>query len=61
MQTKVGNVLYGSFRLKLRGHTTEKIPYNAAADKMKSKLESLPSIGTVDVTSNPVTKERGYS
>ncbi len=56
-----GNALKGSFRLELRGHITDPIPYNASEDTMKALLEALPNIGTVDVTRTGPSKEKEYS
>lgn len=54
--SSVGNILSGSFRIKLRGHVTEKIPFNASAERMKSILESLVNVGKVDVQVSVPTK-----
>jgi hypothetical protein len=42
----------GSFRLEFRGHSTRSLEYNAAALEMKDALESLVTVGTVDVERN---------
>ena len=55
-----GNQIAGSFTLTLRGHTTEAIPYNAAATTLKARLEALDNIGTVDVERGSPTTQRGY-
>lgn len=59
--SRVGNSIQGSFRLKLRGHVTDVIPFNASADLVKSRLDALSNIGEVAVSRSPPTKERGYS
>eukprot|EP00957_Ditylum_brightwellii_P020379 1537287-Ditylum_brightwellii.AAC.1 len=59
--SRVGNVLSGHFRLKLRGHTTERIPFNASADQMKARLEALANVGTINVEVSAATNELGYS
>lgn len=59
--SRVGNVLSGSFRLRLRGHTTDDIPFNASEDDVKARLEELPNVGTVDVQVGSPTNERGYT
>ena len=41
----VGNELSGHFRIRLRGHTTGRIPFNSPVDEMKARLEELPDIG----------------
>jgi len=56
-----GNILSGAFKLKLRGHITKKIPFNASADQMKSMLEALPNIGNVSVRVSGPSKEFGYT
>ena len=47
--SQVGNELSGYFRLRLRGHTTRRIPFNSSVDEMKVRLGELPNIGQVDV------------
>ena len=42
--------LDGNFRLTFRGSTTGPIPWNASAVEVKSKLESLDSVGLVNVS-----------
>jgi hypothetical protein len=56
-----GNQVGGAFTLSLLGHTTEPIDFNAADTQMKARLESLPNIGTVDVTRSSPTPEKGYT
>ena len=58
---QVGNALTGSFQLRLRGHMSDPIPFDASSDRMKAMLEVMPNVGTVDVSRSPPTKERGYS
>ena len=58
---QVGNALTGSFQLRLRGHVSDPIPFDASSDRMKAMLEVMPNVGTVDVSRSPPTKERGYS
>ena len=61
VRSKVGNVLSGFFRLKLRGHSTKDIPFNASAEQMKTLLEDLPNVGIVDVVRGPVIHQvTGY-
>lgn len=57
----VGNELSGNFRLRLRGHTTRRIPFNASVDEMKARLEELPNIGQVDVQMSGPSKEMAYT
>jgi len=59
--SRVGNELSGHFRLRLRGHTTKKIPFNSSDEEMKARLEELPNIGEVDVTRTGPSKEHEYS
>ena len=59
--SRVGSVLSGSFRLRLRGHTTGDIPFNASEDDVKARLEELPNVGKVDVQVGAPTNERGYT
>ena len=59
--SSIGNVLSGSFRLKLRGHITQKIPFNASAERLKSILESLVNVGNVDVQVSIPTNQLGYT
>jgi hypothetical protein len=58
--SRVGNELSGHFRLRLRGHTTRRIPFNSAVDEMKERLEELPNIGQVDVQMSGPSKEMAY-
>ena len=58
---QVGNALTGSFYLRLRGHVSDPIPFDASSDRMKAMLESMSNVGTVDISRSPPTKERGYS
>ena len=57
----VGNELFGNFRLRQRGHTTRRIPFNASVDEMKARLEELPNIGQVDVQVSGPTKEMAFT
>ncbi|KAL3774885.1 hypothetical protein ACHAW5_007303 [Stephanodiscus triporus] len=59
--SQVGNELSGYFRLRLRGHTTRRIPFNSSVDEMKARLEELPNIGKVDVRMSGPTKEMAYA
>ena len=45
---QVGNTLTGSFHLRLRGHVSDPIPFDASSDRMKAMLESMPNVGTVE-------------
>jgi len=55
-----GNEIGGTFTLSLLGHTSAPIPYNAEQTTMKSALESMDIIGTVDVVRSGPTPQRGY-
>ena len=57
----MGNVLGGHFKLKLRGHITEEIPFNAASEMVKVRLESLPNVGNVQVKRGMPTKQMEFS
>ncbi len=57
----MGNELSGYFRLRLRGHTTRRISFNASVDEMKAGLEELPNIGQVDVQVIGPTKEMAFT
>jgi len=59
--SKPGNSILGYFELRLRGHVTEPIQFNASADQMKAALERLPNVGTVHVEVGARTNEDGYS
>ena len=59
--SQVGNELFGHFRLKLRGHTTDRIPFNSSVDEIKARLEALPNVGEVDVQMSGPTKEMSYN
>ena len=59
--SNIGNSLLGTFQLKLRGHTSSSIPFNASADQMKSSLEALPNIVLVHVQRSAPTKELGFT
>jgi len=50
---QVGNALTGSFHLRLRGHVSDPIPFDASSDRMKAMLESMPNVGTVDISRSP--------
>jgi hypothetical protein len=56
-----GNALRGTFRLELLQHYTQNIPYDASGTTMKSSLELLPNIGTVEVDRGVPTPEDGYT
>lgn len=60
-RSKPGNSILGQFQLRLRGHLTEPIQFNASADEVKAALESLPNIGRVHVEVGPRTNEDGHS
>ncbi|KAL9189871.1 hypothetical protein ACHAXT_009546 [Thalassiosira profunda] len=57
----VGNELSGHFRLRLRGHTSGRIPFNSSENELKARLEELPNIGTVDVRRSGPSKEMAYT
>lgn len=59
--SQVGNELSGSFRLRLRGHTTGAIPFNSSIDLMKERLEELPNIGRVRVERTGPSQESEYN
>jgi hypothetical protein len=56
-----GNALSGFFKLKIQGHKTKDIIYNASADVMKASLEALPNIGTIDISLSVPSKERALT
>ena len=56
-----GNAIRGTFRLELLQHFTAPIPYDASGTTMKSSLEALPNIGTVEVGRGVPTPEDGYT
>jgi hypothetical protein len=58
--SQVGNELSGHFCLRLRGHTTRRIPFNSAIDEMKERLEEIPNIGQVDVQMSGPSKDMAY-
>ena len=58
--SRIGNVLSGSFKLRVRGHTTEEIAFNASVDDVKARLEALANVGTVNVEVEGPTDELGY-
>ena len=51
----------GTFTLSMLGHTTDPIPYNAEDTVVKSRLEALINIGTVDVVRTGPTEAGEYS
>ena len=59
-QSIPGNELGGTFALTLLGHKSPPIPYNAEQTTMKSSLELMDNIGTVDVLRSGPTPEGGY-
>ena len=59
--SQVGNELSGSFRLRLRGHTTGEIPFNSSVDLIKKRLEELPNIGRVRVERTGPSQELEFS
>lgn len=56
-----GNQLGGTFQLSLLGHSTEPIDFNAPDTTMKTRLEALPNVGTVDVVRSSPTPQLGYT
>jgi len=56
----MGNEIRGTFTLKLRGHETEPIEYNAADSTVKRRLEELPNVGTVTVLREQTSAEKTY-
>ena len=61
IQSRTGNELGETFTLTLRGHTTDPIEFNAADTTMKTRLEALPNIGTVDVKRSAPSPDLGYT
>ena len=61
IQSRTGNELGETFTLTLRGHTTDPIEFNAADTTMKTRLEALPNIGTVDVKRSAPSPDMGYT
>ena len=61
MQSLTGNEVGETFTLTLRGHTTDPIEFNAADSTMKTRLEALPNIGTVQVKRSAPTPDLGYT
>ncbi|KAF4031960.1 Fibronectin type III domain [Phytophthora infestans] len=56
-----GNRVSGYFKVKLGGHTTERISHDASDTTVKSKLEALPNVGTVSVTRSTPSLKTEYS
>jgi hypothetical protein len=59
-----GNQLAGSFKLTYDGQTTAAIAYDApatGAGSVKAALESLTTVGLLDVTRSSIDTQRGYS
>ena len=56
-----GNYLGGDFKLAYGGYTTEEISYSANADTLKTKLEALATIGSVQVSQSEADSEGGSS
>ena len=59
--SREGNVITGNFRLKLLGHTTDDIPFNAGSELVKTRLEALPDIGKVNVQVSNSTQVLGFT
>lgn len=55
-----GNVLGGAFQLSFQGETTTNIAYNSSASDFKMALESLASIGSVDITRSEMDTQHGF-
>ncbi|KUF76233.1 Twitchin [Phytophthora nicotianae] len=55
-----GNRVSGYFKLKLGGHTTERISHDSSDTTVKSKLEALPNVGTVSVTRSAPSLKSEY-
>ena len=55
-----GNELHGTFTLSFRGHTTPAIDFNAADTVMKARIESLVSVGTVNVVRTGPDSQKVY-
>jgi hypothetical protein len=51
----------GNFSLTFRGNTTALLHYNTSANDMKTALEALPVIDTVEVTRSNATSMNGYT
>lgn len=59
--TKVnGNVVGGLFRLSFEGQTTSSLSFDASENDVRVALETLPSIGTVQVSRNVPTPQLEY-
>ena len=52
------NDLGGSFRLKFEDFETDALAYDISSDDMKTALESLPTIGTVNISRHAVDPVR---
>lgn len=55
------NLLGGHFRLEYNGELTEPIAFDADEEEMQQALESLNTIGKVDVTRSECDEQNGYS
>jgi len=56
-----GNIIYGSFRLRLGDETTESIEYNALEGTVRDRLVALSGIETVDVLREGPDYQSGYT
>lgn len=56
-----GNSVTGTFRLRLGGHVTDPIDFDASDTTVKARLEALPNIGTVAVTRTGPSLKSEYS
>ena len=58
--SRAGNEISGNFDVQFAGYTALNIPHDASASVMKSALEALDSIGTVDVARSATDLLGGY-
>jgi len=56
-----GNILGGSFRLEFDGEITEQIAFDSSSSLLQSKLEKLPSIGSISVIRSSPDSQNGFS
>ena len=55
-----GNIIDGTFTLSFEGETTAAIDSDASENAMRLALESLSTIGSVEVSRSAVDNQRGY-
>ena len=54
------NALGGKFTVEYAGQKTAYLPYTTSARGMKTALEQLSTVGTVDVTRSDMDQNKGY-